>query len=450
MLDNLSNRLNKIVKTIKGSARLSEDNIKDALRQVRIALLEADVALPVVKDFIFAVKEKAIGVEVIGSLTPGQAFIDVVNAELVNLMGKENKDLNLSTTPPAVILMVGLQGVGKTTTVAKLANILKNQKKKVLTVSADIYRPAAIEQLKLLSSQIGVDFFESGTNQSIEEIANSSLAFAKKNYFDVLIVDTAGRIAIDKKMMEEVKKLHSLLNPIETLFIVDSMLGQDSVNTAKAFNESIDLTGIILTKMDGDSRGGAALSVKNVTGKPIKFIGVSEKINGLEAFYPDRMANRILGMGDILGIIDDVKKALNEESAIRISTKLTKGKSFDLNDFKEQLVQMQNMGGIDSLLSKMPSQFNHITSQLSGDVAEKSVNKITAIINSMTPKERKNPQLLKATRKRRIALGAGVNVQDVNKLLNQFEQSQKMMKSITKGGVGNILKMFNRFNNIPK
>lgn len=447
MLDNLSNRFSQIVKTIKGNARLSDENIKEALRQVRVALLEADVALPVVKDFIVSVTNKAVGKEVIGSLTPGQALIEVVNNELVNLMGKENKELNLATNPPAVILMAGLQGAGKTTTVAKLANFLKNKKKKVLVVSTDIYRPAAIEQLKLLALQIDVNFFEFDINQSVDQIANLALEFSRKYYFDVLIVDTAGRLAVDEKMMNEIKKLHLILNPVETLFIADSMLGQDSVNTTKIFNETINITGIILTKMDGDTRGGVALSIRKITGKPIKFVGISEKINGLEPFYPDRIANRILGMGDILGLIDDVKQRLNQNSLNEISQKFKKGKNFNLNDFKDQLVQIKNMGGMESLLSKMPGQIRQLSSQLSsGSVAEKSINQIEAIINSMTPKERINPQLLKATRKRRIALGAGVNVQDINKLLKQFEQSQKMMKTISKGGFSSILKMFSKFN----
>lgn len=441
MLNNLSNRLGQVVKTLRGQARLTEDNIKDAIREVRIALLEADVALPVVKQFMDIVKERALGKEVIGSLTPGQAFIGVVNDALTEIMGKENSTLDLSAIPPAIILVAGLQGAGKTTTVGKLANILKSKdKKKVLVVSADVYRPAAIEQLKLLADQVSVDFFASAATQTPESIAKEALDYAKRHYYDVLLVDTAGRLAIDEEMMQEIQQLHGILNPTETLFVVDSMLGQDAVNTAKAFNEAIPLTGVILTKMDGDTRGGAALSVRYVTGKPIKFIGVSEKINGLEPFYPDRLADRVLGMGDVLGLIEDVQQGINQEEAERMVKKLRKGKNFDLNDFQAQLQQMKKMGGIDNLMQKIPGM-GDISQKIPEGEAEKAISKTEAIINSMTAKEKADPQILKASRKRRIAIGSGTSVQEVNKLLKQFEQTQKAMKQLTKGGMGKLLKM---------
>ncbi len=442
MLDNLSDRLGKVIKTIKGQARLSEDNIQEALREVRVALLEADVALPVVKDFIAQVKEKAMGQEVIGSLTPDQAFIGVVSQALTDLMGKQNDALNLAAVPPAVILMAGLQGAGKTTTVGKLANILKkDQRKKVLVVSADVYRPAAIEQLKLLAAQVEVDFFPSSTEQKPVEIAAAALDHAKKHHFDVLLVDTAGRLAIDEEMMAEIKALHAALNPIETLFVVDSMLGQDAVNTAKAFDEALPLTGVVLTKMDGDARGGAALSVRHVTGKPIKFIGVGEKIDGLEPFHPDRLADRILGMGDVLSLIEDVQKGIDEKAAAEMARKIHKGKKFDLDDFKAQIQQMRNMGGIESLMSKMPGDIAAMAKAVPEGTAEKAIKRTEGIIDSMTPQERRNPAIIKASRKRRIAIGAGVTVQEVNRMLTQFEQSQKMMKQLTRGGMGKLLKM---------
>ena len=442
MLDNLSDRLGKVIKTIKGQARLSEDNIQEALREVRVALLEADVALPVVKDFIAQVKEKAMGQEVIGSLTPDQAFIGVVSQALTDLMGKQNDALNLAAVPPAVILMAGLQGAGKTTTVGKLANILKkDQRKKVLVVSADVYRPAAIEQLKLLAAQVEVDFFPSSTEQKPVEIAAAALDHAKKHHFDVLLVDTAGRLAIDEEMMAEIKALHAALNPIETLFVVDSMLGQDAVNTAKAFDEALPLTGVVLTKMDGDARGGAALSVRHVTGKPIKFIGVGEKIDGLEPFHPDRLADRILGMGDVLSLIEDVQKGIDEKAAAEMARKIHKGKKFDLDDFKAQIQQMRNMGGIESLMSKMPGDIAAMAKAVPEGTAEKAIKRTEGIIDSMTPQERRNPAVIKASRKRRIATGAGVTVQEVNRMLTQFEQSQKMMKQLTRGGMGKLLKM---------
>lgn len=442
MLDNLSNRLTKVVKTIRGQARLTEENIQEALREVRVALLEADVALPVVKDFVAKVKEKAMGHEVIGSLTPDQAFIGVVGDELTNLMGKENDALALNAVPPAIILMAGLQGAGKTTTVGKLANLLKKDyRKKVLVVSADVYRPAAIEQLKLLASQVDVEFFPSNTEQKPVDIANAALDYAKKHHFDVLMVDTAGRLAIDEQMMGEIKALHAALNPVETLFVVDAMQGQDAVNTAKAFDEALALTGVVLTKMDGDARGGAALSVRHVTGKPIKFIGVSEKIDGLEPFHPDRLANRILGMGDVLSLIEDVQKGIDEKAAAAMARKIHKGKKFDLEDFLAQIQQMHSMGGIESLMSKMPGDIASMAKAVPEGTAEKALKRTEGIIYSMTHQERRNPAIIKASRKRRIAMGAGVSVQEVNRMLTQFEQSQKMMKQLTRGGMGKLLKM---------
>ena len=443
MLDNLSNRFSQISKNLRGQARLSEDNIKDALREVRMALLEADVALPVVKQFVADVKERAVGQEITDSLTPGQAFIGVVNQALTELMGKENSSLNLAAVPPAVILMAGLQGAGKTTTVGKLSRLLKAEhaKKKILVVSADVYRPAAIEQLKLLAAQVGVDFFPSDISQQPVAIAAATLDYAKKHFYDVLMVDTAGRLAIDEMMMAEIKAVHAAINPVETLFVVDAMQGQDAVNTAQAFNEALPLTGVILTKMDGDSRGGAALSVRHITGKPIKFIGVGEKINGLEPFHPDRLASRILGMGDVLSLIEDVQKGIDEETAQQMAKKLHKGKGFDLNDFKAQIQQMRNMGGIESIMSKLPGDMGQMAKQVPEGTAEKAMGHVEAIINSMTAKERANPALIKASRKRRIALGSGTSVQEVNKMLKQFEQSQKMMKSLTKGGMGKLMRM---------
>ena len=442
MLDNLTNRFSKVFKNIRGQAKLTEDNIKEALREVRLALLEADVALPVVKEFVNNVKEKALGQEVTGSLTPDQAFIGVVNQALIELMGKENSSLDLAAVPPAVVLMAGLQGAGKTTTVGKLARLLKNeQKKKVLVVSADVYRPAAIEQLRLLAEQVGIDFFPSDANQKPVEIATAAIDYAKKHFYDVLMVDTAGRLAIDEEMMNEIKALHAAVKPVETLFVVDAMLGQDAVNTAQAFNEALPLTGVILTKMDGDSRGGAALSVRHVTGKPIKFIGIGEKITGLEPFFPDRIASRILGMGDVLSLIEDVQKGIDEEAAAKMAKKLQKGKGFDLNDFKEQIQQMRNMGGLESLMSKMPGELGQISKQIPEGTAEKAMGKVEAIINSMTPKERANPTLLKASRKRRIAAGAGTSVEEVNKMLKQFEQSQQVMKMFSGKGLGKLMRM---------
>ena len=442
MLDNLTSRFSNVFKNIRGQSKLTEDNIKEALRDVRLALLEADVALPIVKDFVNNVKEKALGREITDSLTPDQAFIGVVNEALVDLMGKENSSLNLAAAPPAVVLMAGLQGAGKTTTVGKLSRLLKNeQKKKILVVSADVYRPAAIEQLKLLAEQVGVDFFPSDAGQQPVDIARAAVDYAKKHFYDVLMVDTAGRLAIDEAMMNEIKALHAAVNPVETLFVVDAMLGQDAVNTAQAFNEALPLTGVILTKMDGDSRGGAALSVRQTTGKPIKFIGIGEKVNGLEPFHPDRIASRILGMGDVLTLIEDVQKGIDEEVAAKMAKKLHKGKGFDLNDFKEQIQQMRNMGGLENIMSKMPGEIGQLSKQIPEGTAEKAMGHVEAIINSMTAKERANPALLKASRKRRIAAGSGTTIQEVNKMLKQFEQSQQMMKMFSGKGMGKLMNM---------
>jgi signal recognition particle subunit SRP54 len=441
MLDNLTQRLGRVVKTLRGQARLTEDNITDMLREVRMALLEADVALPVVKDFIARVKERALGQEVIGSLTPGQALVGVVHRELTELMGGQAAGLNLATVPPAIILMSGLQGAGKTTTTAKLGKWLKErQKKKVLAVSCDVYRPAAIEQLKAVSAQAGIEFFPSHAGEKPAAIAAAALDYAKKHYFDVLFVDTAGRLAIDEAMMAEIKELHALLNPVESLFVVDAMLGQDAVNTARAFNEALPLTGVVLTKLDGDARGGAALSVRHVTGKPLKFAGVGEKLNGIEEFHPERMASRILGMGDILGLVEEAQRGVDQDKAQEFVKKMKSGKGFDLNDFKEQIGQMRKMGGMSSLLDKMPAQFAQMAQQAGGAVEDKAIGRIEGIINSMTPGERAKPDLIKASRKRRIAAGAGVQVQDVNRLLNQFEQTQKVMKQFSKGGMAKMMR----------
>ena len=441
MLDNLTQRLSKVVKTLRGQARLTEDNIQEAMREVRMALLEADVALPVVKEFISRVREKAIGQEVIGSLSPGQALVGVVYDELCALMGGAHQGLNLATQPPAVVLMAGLQGAGKTTTVGKLARLLREEhKKKVLTVSADVYRPAAIAQLQTVTEQAGVDFFASHVGQKPVDIALAALDFARKHHHEVLLVDTAGRLAIDAAMMDEIRALHAALDPIETLFVVDAMLGQDAVNTARAFNEALPLTGVALTKLDGDARGGAALSVRHITGKPLKFAGVGEKLSGLEPFHPDRMASRILGMGDILGLVEETRRRVDEEKAVEFARKLKSGKGFDLNDFKAQIGQMRSMGGISSLLDKLPAQFAQAAGQLQGGVEEKAIGRVEGIINSMTPLERARPELLKASRKRRVAAGAGVSVQEVNRLLNQFEQAQKVMKQFSKGGVGKMMR----------
>jgi len=440
MLENLTGRLQGVIKNLRGQARLTEENISDAMREVRMALLEADVALPVVKEFIAKVKVRAQGKEVLQSLTPGQAVIEVVNDELTTLMGKANVGLNLATQPPAIILMAGLQGSGKTTTSAKLAKLLKEQKKKVLLASADVYRPAAITQLQTLAKQLDIDCFDSNASQKPVDIALQAIEFAKKGYYDVLIFDTAGRLGIDEAMMAEIKALHTLLNPIETLFVVDAMQGQDAVNTAKAFGDALPLTGVVLTKLDGDSRGGAALSVRYVTGQPIKFIGVSEKVDGLEPFYPDRMAGRILGMGDVLGLIEQAHKNVDMAEAKKVADKIKSGSKFDLEDFKSQMTQMRKMGGMGALMDKMPTQMANMAAKVNNEDADKSLRRIEGIINSMTPLERRKPELIKATRKKRIADGSGVQVQDVNRLLKQFEETQKMMKMFSKGGMAKMMR----------
>lgn len=440
MLDNLTNRLSRVVKNLRGQARLSEDNIQDAMREVRMALLEADVALPVVKAFIAKVREKAVGQEVVGSLTPGQALVGVVHDELVELMGGSHVGIDFATQPPAVVLMAGLQGAGKTTTTGKLGKLLaERQKKKVLVVSADVYRPAAIEQLKTVAEQAEVDFFPSSPDEKPVDIALGALDHAKRHYYDVVLLDTAGRLAVDEAMMAEIQALHAAVKPVETLFVVDAMLGQDAINTARAFSEALPLTGVVLTKLDGDSRGGAALSVRHVTGKPLKFAGVGEKLTGFEEFHPQRMADRILGMGDIMGLVEEARRGVDEEKAQQLAKKLKSGKGFDLEDFKAQIVQMRSMGGMSALMDKLPAQFASAAGQLQG-TEDKSIARIEGIINSMTPLERKKPDLLKASRKRRIAAGAGVPVQEVNRLLKQFEQTQKMMKQLSKGGMQKMMR----------
>ncbi len=439
MLDNLTTRLSGVIKTLRGQARLTESNVQDALREVRMALLEADVALPVVKELIEAVRKKALGQEVLASLTPGQAFIGVVHQELARLMGEHNAALDLAAVPPVVILMAGLQGAGKTTTTGKLAKwLLDTMKKKVLLVSCDVYRPAAIEQLKTISGQLGVAFFESDNSQKPLDIAKHALDYGRRHYFDVLIVDTAGRLAVDEAMMREIAELHAGLNPVETLFVVDAMQGQDAVNTAKAFSETLPLTGVILTKLDGDARGGAALSVRHVTGKPIKFVGVGEKLSGFEVFHPERMASRILGMGDVLSLIEEASRGVDQEEAKKLAQKVKSGKGFDLEDFKTQMQQMKKMGGMNALMDKLPAQFSQAAQGAQMD--DKVISRIEGIINSMTKLERAKPEILKASRKRRIAAGAGVSVQEVNRLLAQFEQTQKMMKMVSKGGMAKMLR----------
>jgi signal recognition particle subunit SRP54 len=439
MLDNLSQRLTGVIKSLRGQARLSEDNIQDALREVRLALLEADVALPVVKEFAAQVKQAALGQEVIGNLNPGQALIGVVHRELTRLMGEHNDALNLTTVPPAVILMAGLQGAGKTTTSGKLAKLLhEHNKKKVLLVSCDVYRPAAIEQLRTLAEQLKIDFFASDVSQKPLDIALAAHDYARKHHHDILIVDTAGRLAVDEAMMAEIQSLHAALKPIETLFVVDAMTGQDASNTAKAFGDALPLTGIILTKLDGDARGGAALSVRHITGKPIKFVGVSEKMNGLEAFHPERMASRVLGMGDVLSLIEDAQRNVDVGEAEKLAKKVKSGKGFDLNDFKMQIVQMRKMGGISAMMDKLPAAMSKAAA--GAKVDERAINRTEGIINSMTPQERTKPELIKASRKRRIAAGAGVQVMHVNQLLNQFEQTQKMMKMFSGGGMAKMMR----------
>lgn len=440
MLESLTNRFAGLVKTLRGHARLTEDNIQEALREVRMALLEADVGLPVVKDFVAKVKEAAVGQEVVGSLTPGQALVGVVHRELVALMGGTNAQLSFASQPPAIILLAGLQGAGKTTTAGKLARFIKaNTKKKILMVSADVYRPAAIDQLAMLAKQLDIEVFPSTAKDKPVEIVLAAKDYAKKHFHEVLIVDTAGRLAIDQQMMDEIKAIHAAIDPVETLFVVDSMQGQDAVNVAKAFGEALPLTGVILTKIDGDARGGAALSVRHITGKPIKFVGVSEKLDGLEAFHPERMASRILGMGDVLSLIEEAHKSVDQQEAQKLAEKFKKGKGFDLEDFKTQIQQMKKMGGVGALMDKLPSQLAGMAKQ-APDLGDKQLRRTEGIINAMTPEERRKPELIKASRKRRIATGAGVQVQEVNKLLNQFEEMQKMMKMMQKGGLAKMMR----------
>ena len=448
MASTLTDRLSRLVKTMRGQARITEDNVQDMLREVRMALLEADVALPVVRDFIARVKEKALGADVVGSLSPGQALVGIVNRELTATMAGNEiggiADINLIAQPPAVILMAGLQGAGKTTTTAKLAkHLIEKRKKKVLTVSADVYRPAAIEQLKVVTKQAGAEWFPSSATDTPLAIGLAALDYARRHYFDVLIVDTAGRLAIDQALMQEISELHAALKPIETLFVVDAMQGQDAINTARAFKEALPLTGIVLTKMDGDSRGGAALSVRQITGAPIKFAGVSEKIDGLEVFDAQRHAGRVLGMGDIVGLVEEVQKGLDMDAAQKLVAKVKAGDSFDLNDFLAQISQMKKMGGLSGLMDKLPSQLTGKAGNLGPadmDRAERDMRRMEGIICSMTALERRKPDLLKATRKRRVANGAGVQVQEVNRLLTQFEQMRDMMKKMKGGGMMKMMK----------
>lgn len=440
MFDNLTDRLGKVLTNLRGQGRLTEDNIKETMREVRMALLEADVALPVVREFVDQVKQQAMGEEVMKSLTPGQTLIKIVNEELIKVMGEANEALDLAAQPPAVILMAGLQGSGKTTSVAKLSRWLQQQgKKKIAVVSCDVYRPAAIDQLQTLAREVKAEFIPSSGDEKPIDIAKRALAEAKRQFADVLLVDTAGRLHVDDQMMDEIKQLHQAIDPVETLFVVDSMTGQDAANTAKAFNDALPLTGVILTKADGDARGGAALSIRQITGKPIKFIGVGEKTDALEAFHPERIASRILGMGDVLSLVEEVTRKVDQDKAAKLAKKLQKGKGFDLEDFKEQMLQMANMGGIGSLMDKLPGMGN-IPDHVKNQVNDKEIGRLIAIINSMTPHERAFPAVIKGSRKRRIANGSGTQVQDVNKLLKQFTQMQKMMKKMKGGGMKKMMR----------
>ena len=441
MFENLTDRLSATLKNISGRGRLTEDNIKETLREVRMALLEADVALPVVREFIKKVKERAVGTEVTKSLSPGQVFVKIVQAELESAMGEVNEVLNLAAQPPAIIMMAGLQGAGKTTSVAKLSKFLREREKKsVLVVSADVYRPAAIKQLETLAGEVEVEFFPSDISQKPVDIANAAIAHAKKKFIDVVIVDTAGRLHVDGEMMDEIIELHSAITPVETLFVVDAMTGQDAANTAKAFNDALPLTGVILTKTDGDARGGAALSIRHITGKPIKFLGVGEKTDALEPFHPDRVASRILGMGDVLSLIEDIQQKVDVDKAKKLEKKIKKGKGFDLEDFRDQLAQMKNMGGMMGMMDKLPGMGN-VPDAVKNQMNDKMTDQMEAIISSMTPGERAKPEIIKGSRKRRIAAGSGTQIQDVNKLLKQFTQMQKMMKKMSgKGGMQKMMR----------
>ena len=450
MASALTDKLSRLVKQISGQARITESNVADMLREVRMALLEADVALPVVRDFIARVKDKSIGQEVVGSLQPGQALVGIVNQELAATMGDGVSDLNLAAQPPAVILMAGLQGAGKTTTTAKLARwLIQQRKKKVLTVSGDVYRPAAIEQLKTVTAQVGAEWFPSSADQKPQDIARAALDYARKHYFDVLLVDTAGRLGIDEALMQEIQILHKVLNPVETLFVVDAMQGQDAINTAKAFKDALPLTGIVLTKLDGDSRGGAALSVRQITGVPIKFAGTSEKMDGLELFDANRHAQRVLGMGDILALVEQVTAGVDMAAAQKLADKVKRGDNFDLNDFLSQIQQMRSMGGLSNLMDKLPAQMAAKAKDVDMGKAEKDIGRKQGIIHSMTDLERRKPELIKATRKRRIAAGAGVQVQDVNRLLKEFEQMQDMMKKMRGGGLMKMMKRMGGMKGMP-
>ncbi|MDD2925805.1 signal recognition particle protein [Rhodoferax sp.] len=451
MASALTDKLSRLVKEIRGQARITESNVTDMLREVRMALLEADVALPVVRDFIARVKEKALGQEVLGSLTPGQALVAIVNRELAATMGDGVADINLAAQPPAVILMAGLQGAGKTTTTAKLAkHLIEKRHKKVLTVSGDVYRPAAIEQLKTVTGQVGAEWFPSTPEQKPVDIALAALDYARKHYFDVLLVDTAGRLAIDEALMREIRELHAAIHPVETLFVVDAMQGQDAINTAKAFKEALPLTGIVLTKLDGDSRGGAALSVRQITGAPIKFAGTSEKLDGLEVFDAERHASRVLGMGDILALVEQVTAGVDMAAAQKLAAKVKSGGGFDLNDFLAQIQQMKQMGGLSSLMDKLPAAMAAKAGQVDMGRVEKDIKRKEGIINSMTALERRKPELIKATRKRRIAMGAGVQVQEVNRLLKEFEQMQDMMKKMKGGGMMKMMKRLGGLKGMPR
>ncbi|MGH6647121.1 signal recognition particle protein [Aquabacterium sp.] len=455
MASNLTERLSKLVKTMRGQSRITEANVQDMLREVRMALLEADVALPVVRDFIARVKDKALGQEVVASLTPGQVLVSLVQKELSATMGDGVSDLNLATQPPAIILMAGLQGAGKTTTTAKLAkHLIEKRKKKVLTVSADVYRPAAIEQLKTVTGQAGAEWFPSTPDQKPRDIVLAAIDHARKHFVDVLLVDTAGRLAIDEALMAEIKELHALLNPVETLFVVDAMQGQDAINTAKAFKDALPLTGVVLTKLDGDSRGGAALSVRQITGVPIKFAGISEKIDGLEVFDADRHAGRVLGMGDIVALVEEVTKGVDVAAAQKLADKVKSGADFDLDDFLAQLSQMKKMGGLSGLMDKLPTELASKAGGADMDKAERDMRRMEGMINAMTAKERRQPSLLmdgksKASRKRRIATGAGVQIQDVNRMLNQFDQMRQMMKKMKGGGLMKMMKRMGGMKGLP-